>query len=73
MAKRSPLETDLARLKEKVRTRTAGTDNPEGDPKLRALHKRLKRAQRKRRSQATRKRHALGKAGSAAKEGAPNA
>ncbi len=71
MAKTPPLETDLARLKEKVRTRTAGTDSPEGDPKLRALHKRLKRVQRKRRSQATRKRHALGKAESAAKE--PNA
>lgn len=71
MSKKPPVETDLARLKEKVRARSAGTDNPEGDPKLRALHKRLKRAQRKHRSQAIRKRHALGKAQSAAKE--PNA
>jgi hypothetical protein len=73
MAKKTPLETDLARLKEKLKARAAGADNPEGDPKLRALHKRLKRAQRNRRSEAMRKRHAMGKAGLAAKEGAPSA
>ncbi|MER3422839.1 MAG: hypothetical protein C4293_06010 [Nitrospiraceae bacterium] len=48
MAKKTPLETDIARLKEKVRTKAASTDNPEGDASLRSLRKRLKRAQRKR-------------------------
>jgi hypothetical protein len=65
MAKKAPLETELAQLKEKVRTRMAGTENPEGDPALRSLHKRLKRTQRKRRSEAMRKRRAMGKAGTA--------
>lgn len=61
MAKKTPLETDEARLKKKVRERLAGAENPEGDAAMRALHKRLKRAQRKRRSLATRLRHAAGK------------
>lgn len=68
MAKRTPLETDLTRLKKKVATRTVETDNPEGDAKFRALHKRLKRIQRKQRRQVIRKRHAMGKkAGEGAK------
>jgi hypothetical protein len=69
MAKKTPLETDLARLKEKVKTKVAGTENPEGDPVLRSLHKRLKRTQRKRRSLAMRKQRAMGKkAGAGAKQ-----
>ncbi|MGH7233395.1 MAG: hypothetical protein ACREJU_18845 [Nitrospiraceae bacterium] len=71
MAKNTPMETDLARLKKKVNARTADTENPEGDPKLRSLHKRLKRAQRKRRSDAQRMRHAMGK--KAGKTEAPSA
>lgn len=72
MAKKTPLETDIARLKEKVRTKAASTDNPEGDASLRSLRKRLKRAQRKRRKQAIRKRHAhaMGKKGEAKAEAA---
>ena len=73
MAKKASLETDLARLKEKVRTQIAATTNSEASPRLRSLHKRLKRAQRKRRSEALRKRHAMGKAGAGDKAGAPNA
>lgn len=61
MAKKTPLETDEARLTKKVRERLAGTENPEGNEALRALHKRLKRTQRKRRSLATRLKHAAGK------------
>ncbi|MBM4121970.1 MAG: hypothetical protein FJ249_05190 [Nitrospira sp.] len=61
MAKKTPVETDEARLKKKVRERLIGTENPEGNAALRALHKRLKRAQRKRRSLAIRLRHAAGK------------
>jgi len=61
MASKTPQANDEARLKSKVREKKAATDNPEGDAALRALHKRLKRVQRKRRSLATRKRHAAGK------------
>ena len=61
MSKKTPLETDESRLKQKVRDRLAKSDNPEGDAALRSLHKRLKRTQRKRRRLATRLRHALGK------------
>ncbi len=68
MAKKTPLETEEARLKKKVRERLAGTENPEGDAAMRALHKRLKRAQRKRRSLATRLRHAAGKKTAAAEK-----
>jgi len=59
--KKTGPEQDEARLKTKVREKRAATDNPEGDATFRALHKRLKRIQRKRRSLATRKRHAMGK------------
>ncbi|GKS57712.1 hypothetical protein YTPLAS18_12390 [Nitrospira sp.] len=54
MAKLSPMEQDEARLKKKVRAQLAGHENAEGDPALRALRKRLRRAQRKRRIQASR-------------------
>lgn len=60
MAKLTP-EADETRLQEKVRTRRAKADNPEGDSSLRALQKRLKRVQRKRRSLVLRKQHAMGK------------
>ncbi|MBM4124114.1 MAG: hypothetical protein FJ246_04030 [Nitrospira sp.] len=61
MAKKTPGETDETRLGKKVRERLAGAENPEGDAALRALHKRLKRVQRKRRSLAARLRQAKGK------------
>lgn len=61
MAKKTAPEKDETRLKTKVQERRKATDNPEGSAALRALHKRLKRIQRKRRSLATRKRHAMGK------------
>lgn len=63
MAKKTPLEKDETQLKGKVRDRRAATDNPEGSEAFRALHKRLKRLQRRRRSLALRKRHAMGKKG----------
>ncbi len=66
MAKKTTQETDEARLKKKVRECLAKSDNPEGDAALRALHKRLRRAQRKRRRLATRLRHAMGKKATAA-------
>jgi len=61
MAKKTSQETDEARLKKKVRDCLAKNDNPEGDAALRALHKRLRRTQRKRRRLAARVRHAMGK------------
>lgn len=61
--KTNPLETDITRLKEKVGTRKAATENAEGDASLRALHKRLKRAQRKKRLLASRLARAQGKKG----------
>ncbi|MBI4400643.1 MAG: hypothetical protein HY581_03295 [Nitrospirae bacterium] len=68
MAKKTSAESDEARLKKKVRERIVGSQNPEGDAALRSLHKRLKRAQRKRRRLEIRKRHAMGKkAGAGAK------
>jgi ribosome-binding ATPase YchF (GTP1/OBG family) len=60
MAKTASLEADLERLKKKVREQKAA-EHDAGDPKLRALRKRLKRAQRKRRRLALRKEHAKGK------------
>lgn len=59
--KKDPLETDIKRLKEKVGARKAKTENAEGDASLRALHKRLKRVQRKKRALALRLAHAQGK------------
>jgi predicted nucleic acid-binding Zn-ribbon protein len=59
--KKDLLEIDIKRLKEKVVTRKAKTENAEGDASLRALHKRLKRVQRKKRALALRLAHAQGK------------
>ena len=61
MGNATPLEADLTRLKEKVQKRRGASDNPEGDAAIRALRKRLKRAQRKRRRLVVRKQHAMGK------------
>lgn len=59
--KKDPLETDIKRLKEKVAARKAKAENAEGDAALRALHKRLKRVQRRKRALALRLTHAQGK------------
>lgn len=67
MAKKTPLETDMARLQKKVREQQAVVEGSNGNAKLRSLHKRLKRVQRKRRRLATRKRHAMGKKAGAEK------
>jgi hypothetical protein len=62
MPKKTPAETDEARLKKKVSERQQGHSNPEGDAALRGLHKRLKRIQRRRRAAVIRRKHAAGKA-----------
>ena len=59
--KKAPIETEIARLKTKVAERKEKADNAEGDAALRALHKRLKRFQRKKRALAMRLTHAQGK------------
>lgn len=69
--KKTPLETDIKRLKEKVGARKAKTENAEGDASLRALHKRLKRVQRKKRALASRLAHAQGKKKEAKPAAAP--
>jgi predicted nucleic acid-binding Zn-ribbon protein len=62
MAKqKDPLEADIKRLREKVAASKAKTENAQGDAALRALHKRLKRVQRKKRALASRLAHAQGK------------
>ena len=72
MAKQKDLlETDIKRLKEKVVARKAKTENAEGDASLRALHKRLKRVQRKKRALALRLAHAQGKKKEAKQAAAP--
>jgi len=71
--KKDPLETDIKRLKEKVGARKAKTENAEGDASLRALHKRLKRVQRKKRALALRLAHAQGKKKEAKPVAAPAA
>jgi hypothetical protein len=55
------VDDDEVRLTKKVKEKRAGTENPEGDGSLRALRKRLKRAQRKRRALMLRKQRAAGK------------
>ncbi|HKN86903.1 MAG TPA: hypothetical protein VJV04_08600 [Nitrospiraceae bacterium] len=67
MAKKTPLETDMARLQKKVTERRTAAKSPEDNSKLRSLHKRLKRAQRKKRRLITRKQHAMGKKAGAQK------
>ena len=74
MAKqKDPIETDIKRLKEKVAARKAKTENAEGDASFRALHKRLKRVQRKKRALASRLAHAQGKKKEAKPAAAPAA
>ncbi len=50
MAKRRSVQEDTVALKKKVRESLTKSDNPEGNPAIRSLRKRLKRAQRKVRS-----------------------
>jgi len=50
MAKQRSLQEDTAALKTKVKEGSANSENPGGDPAIRSLRKRLKRAQRKVRS-----------------------
>jgi predicted nucleic acid-binding Zn-ribbon protein len=59
--KKNPIEEDIARLKKKIAERKAKTGKVPADTALRALHKRLKREQRKRRALAQRLAHAQGK------------
>lgn len=47
MAKSRSMEEDKDILKKKVQERRTASENPEGDEGIRALHKRLKRVQRK--------------------------
>ena len=61
MAKKTTADSDEARLKKKVTAKLTGHKAPEGDAALRALRKRLKRAQRKRRALALRTKRAAGK------------
>lgn len=61
MGKKTSVEADEANLLKKVQEKLSGSENPEGDAALRALHKHLKRAQRKRRRLAQRKQQAAGK------------
>ncbi len=73
MAKKTSSETDEVRLKKKVKEQLAASGRADRDPRIRALHKRLKRAQRKRRRLAARKGRAMGKkAGAADTGGAPS-
>ena len=60
MAKKTPLETDMARLQKKVAEQRTAAKDPGDNLKLRSLHKRLKRAQRKKRRLITLKQHAMG-------------
>ena len=70
MAARRSLEDDLLSLASKVREGLAASTNAEGDPGLRKLRKRLKRAQRKRGGLEARKRRGLGKQAGAQAGGA---
>ncbi len=47
MAKRRSLQDDTVALKTKVKESSAKSENPEGNPTIRSLQKRLKRTQRK--------------------------
>jgi predicted nucleic acid-binding Zn-ribbon protein len=59
--KKSPVEADITRLKGKVAERKKAAANAKDDAAFRSLHKRLKRAQRKKRALAMRLAHAQGK------------
>jgi hypothetical protein len=60
MAKAQRAESDEARLKQNIAKKLANHANPEADPAMRSLRKRLKREQRKRRALALRRKHAGG-------------
>jgi hypothetical protein len=62
MAKKATGESEETKLKKKL----SGKGAANGDAKLRALRKRLKREQRRRRALALRKKHAAGSKGAAA-------
>ena len=47
MVKRRSLQDDTVALKTKVKESSAKSENPEGNPTIRSLRKRLKRTQRK--------------------------
>ena len=47
MSKRRSLQEDTVALKTKVKESSAKIENPEGNPAIRSLRKRLKRTQRK--------------------------
>ena len=47
MAKNRSLQEDMAALKAKVQKSSGQGENPEGNPAIRSLRKRLKRTQRK--------------------------
>ena len=47
MTKRRSLQEDTVALKTKVKETSAKSENPEGNPDIRSLRKRLKRTQRK--------------------------
>ena len=64
MAQKQPSaagENDIARLTKKISARRKDSQKPDADPALRALRKRLKRAQRRVRAMAMRKARASGK------------
>jgi len=61
VAKKSPLETDVQRLKAKITKQREADGGDDAREKLRVLLKHLKRAQRKRRRLLIRKQHAAGK------------
>lgn len=54
-------QADMTRLATKIAERRKSTQKTDGDPALRTLRKRLKRAQRRLRAVALRKAHAGGK------------
>ncbi|BCA56704.1 hypothetical protein W02_38440 [Nitrospira sp. KM1] len=60
MGKKKAEDSEETTLKKKVASKLTGHENPEGDPALRSLRKRLKREQRRRRSLALRKKNAAG-------------
>ncbi len=60
MAKKPTGESDEVRLKKKIAANTKD-ESQSGDPAVRSLRKRLKRAQRKRRAVSLREKHAAGK------------
>jgi hypothetical protein len=61
MAKKTPSEADLERLKKKIREHRAAADSSGSHSTLRTLRKRLRRGQRKQRSSVLRRQHAMGK------------